>query len=537
MTPATPVTPATPGGAMPAPAPAGRPGWSVRVRILAAILLVAALGLTVAGGTAYLVQRDVALQEIDARLAASVESVRFIVTGAPTTDLGAAGTSETSALPKASSVTYASTREALQAVMARLVPSSNESSLGLINGVPALIPGTELAFHLEDDQEFMLRVIAEVDGGNVVRGTAVGSLGNLRYIAAPVTVEGSGENGIFVTAFDLDAELGELTSAFQIYTAVAVGALIAIGMVGWFVAGRLLRPIRQLRAAASRITASDLHERIPVAGRDDMSELTRTVNDMLDRLDESLTAQRQLLNDVRHELKTPITIVRGYLELLDPLNPDDVASARAIALDELDRMTGLIDDIESLANAQRADLVPVPTDAADLTTQVFRKISAIPGHKWVLVEMAQAVVPVDPARLTQALLQLANNAAKYAPAGTVIEIGSTEHTDAVEFWIADHGPGIPAEAKARIFERFGRIDTGRGVEGSGLGLPIVDAIARAHGGYINLTTSPSGSRFGILVPRRTVHVAPGAAVEAAAMAEGAASAREERVIDPERSTP
>nr|WP_276512220.1 HAMP domain-containing sensor histidine kinase [Cryobacterium roopkundense] len=390
--------------------------------------------------------------------------------------------------------------------MARLVPSRNESTLGIIDGDPALIPGTELSFNLVDDPAFIDRVVTEVAGINVVRGTAVSTLGNLRYIAAPVTVEGVGDPGIFVTAFDLDAELGELTSAFKIYAAVAVGALLAIALVGWFVAGRLLRPIRQLRAAASRITATDLHERLPVVGRDDVSELTRTVNDMLERLDASITAQRQLLNDVRHELKTPITIVRGHLELVDPQNPTDVAAARDIAIDELDRMSGLIDDIESLADARRDDLTRVPTDAADLTEQIFQKVSAIPGHEWVLAERAYAVVPIDAARLTQALLQLANNAAKHSAAGTVITVGSTEHADAVEFWVADHGPGVPAEAKARIFERFGRVDTGRGVEGSGLGLPIVDAIARAHGGYVNLTTSPAGSRFGLLVPRRTVDV-------------------------------
>lgn len=480
--------------------------WSVRVRILTVILLVAAVGLTVAGGTAYLVQHDRALREVDTRLAASVESVRFIVTGVQTTNLG-----DTTLLPEASNATYGSSREALQAVMARLVPSQNESTLGIIDGAPALIPGTELSFNLADDPEFIERVVAEVAGINVVRGTAESSLGNLRYIAAPVTVEGIGDPGIFVTAFDLDAELGELNSAFRIYAAVAFGALLAIALVGWFVAGRLLRPIRQLRAAASRITATDIHERIPVEGHDDVSELTRTVNDMLARLDEAITAQRQLLGDVRHELKTPITIVRGHLELLDPQNPVDVASVRDIAIDELDRMSGLIDDIESLANARRDDLNRVPTDASDLTEQIFQKVSALPGHEWVLAERAYAVVPIDAGRLTQALLQLADNAAKHAPAGTVIEIGSTEHADAVEFWVADHGPGVPAEAKARIFERFGRVDTGRGVEGSGLGLPIVDAIARAHGGYVNLTTSPAGSRFGLLVPRRTVDVgsAPG----------------------------
>ena len=485
-----------------------RPGWSVRVRILAAILLVAALGLTVAGGTAYVVQRDLALNDVDTRLAGAVESVRFIVTGVPTTDIDAGDATSGDALPEAASTSYATTRDALQAVMARLVPSRNESTVGIINGVPALIPGTELSFNLEDDPEFILRVIDEVSDGQVVRGTATGALGTLRYIAAPVTVEGSGEAGIFVTAFDLDAELGELTSAFRIYAFVALGALGAIALVGWFVAGRLLRPLRELKAAASRITATDLHERIPVHGHDDMSELTITVNDMLERLDNALTAQKQLLNDVRHELKTPITIVRGNLELLDPANPADVAATRDIAIDELDRMAELINDIDSLANAQRGDLRRIPTDAADLTEQVHAKVSAIAGHDWILGDTAQVVVPVDAGRLTQALLQLADNAAKHSPAGTPIEIGSTEHAEAVEFWIADHGPGVPAEAKKRIFERFGRVDTGRGVEGSGLGLPIVDAIARAHGGYVELATSPAGSRFSIVVPRRAVDVAP-----------------------------
>ncbi|HSP52948.1 MAG TPA: HAMP domain-containing sensor histidine kinase [Cryobacterium sp.] len=483
-----------------------RPSWSVRVRILASILLVATLGMTVAGGMAYLVQRNLDLRALDARLATSVEGVRFIVTGTPDSagqDATTQPTTQPTAQPPAAPGSgFVTTREALEAVMARLIPSRNESSVGIINGRPALVPGTALAFRLEDDPAFIQRVVAEAGGNQVVLGTALTSVGALRYIAVPVTVDGSGEEGLFVTAFDLNGELGELNSAFGIYALVAAVALLAMGLVGWVVAGRLLRPIRQLQATASRITATDLQERIPVTGRDDVSELARTINDMLARLDESLTAQRRLMDDVRHELRTPITILRGHLELVDPHNPEDVAATRDLAVDELDRMTGLVDDIASLATAQGAVLTCVPTDVGDLSNQVFQKARGLGGHEWSLAEVAHSVLLLDPARITQAWLQLADNAAKHAPVGTVIELGSTDRDGAVELWVADQGPGIPPAAQKRIFERFGRVDQGRGIAGSGLGLPIVDAIARAHGGHVHLSTSPEGSRFGIMLPRQ-----------------------------------
>jgi len=234
--------------------------------------------------------------------------------------------------------------------------------------------------------------------------------------------------------------------------------------------------------------------------------LTATINDMLDRLDTALTSQRQLLDDVRHELKTPITIVRGHLELLDSGNVADVEATRALAIDELDRMAGLVDDIEFLAETQGTNPVRELVDVDDLTAEVFAKASVIPGHEWALAEVATVTASLDPARITQAWLQLADNAAKYSATGTLIELGSSTNGTEVEFWVADRGPGIPADARARIFERFGRVDTGRGIRGSGLGLPIVAAIAHAHGGRVNLVSSPSGSRFGIVM--RVVHADP-----------------------------
>ena len=478
-----------------------RTRWSVRSRILASMLLVAALGMASANATAFIIQRERTLADVDDRLASRVDAARAVVTGEVPTgpENGAAP-----ATPGTSG--FATTSDALEAVLARVLPSTNESSLGIVDGKARYVPGIDIGFHLEDDPAFVGRIVDEVADGSVRVGTSVSSFGQWRYIAVPITVTGSTESGIYVAAVDLRAELADLEDAFTTYMLVALAALVAIGLVGWFVAGRLLRPIRQLRAAASRITASDRKERIPVVGTDDVSELTATINDMLDRLDTALTSQRQLLDDVRHELKTPITIVRGHLELLDSGNVADVEATRALAIDELDRMAGLVDDIEFLAETQGTNPVRELVDVDDLTAEVFAKASVIPGHEWALAEVATVTASLDPARITQAWLQLADNAAKYSATGTLIELGSSTNGTEVEFWVADRGPGIPADARARIFERFGRVDTGRGIRGSGLGLPIVAAIAHAHGGRVNLVSSPSGSRFGIVM--RVVHADP-----------------------------
>jgi signal transduction histidine kinase len=465
--------------------------WSVRSRILASILLVAAIGLVGAGATTFLVERDRTAASIDARLLARVEAARFVVTGSSSS----APSGQVTKPPN-----YATTSDAVQAVLARVLPANNETALGIIDGKARFIPGVDTAFHLEGSGTFVSQVVAQVAAGKVWMGSGqVGDL-HLRYVAVPVHVPQSADTGIYVAAIDETAEFSDLNASIATYSVVAGSTLAAIAIVGWFVAGRLLQPIRQLRAAASRITASERNERIPVVGNDDVSDLTATVNEMLDRLDGAMTSQRQLLDDVRHELKTPITIVRGHLELLDASDIEDVEATRALAIEELDRMTGLVDDIESLAESRRLRPTRFAVDVADISADVFEKASGISTHKWLMSDTAHIIAAMDPARITQAWLQLVNNAAKYSPAGTTIELGSSVHGDAVEFWVSDHGPGIAPEARSRIVERFGRIDEGRGIEGSGLGLPIVKTIAIAHGGWLSLVSSSRGSRFGIVIP-------------------------------------
>lgn len=252
---------------------------------------------------------------------------------------------------------------------------------------------------------------------------------------------------------------------------------------------------------AQRITADDLAERIPVHGDDDVSTLTDTVNSMLDRIEVSVDVQRQLLDDIRHELKTPITIVRGHLEMMDAADKDDVENTREIGIAELDRMTRLVEDIDMLATVEGDQFAMTHIEVATLTARVGELVGVIPGHPWEVEAHGRGLVEGDADRLLQAWLQLADNAAKYTPDGSLIQIGSAIDEHGVRLWVRDHGAGIPPALRHRIFRRFDRAHGRRSVGGSGLGLAIVDAITKAHGGHCTVTDTPGGgATFTIHIP-------------------------------------
>ena len=211
-----------------------------------------------------------------------------------------------------------------------------------------------------------------------------------------------------------------------------------------------------------------------------------------DGAEASFDTQRRLLDDVRHELKTPITIVRGHLELMDPTDATDAAATRELGIAELDRMTRLIGDIDLLAAVESDSFSMGDVDLAELTRRVADLVGVIPGHAWSVEQVARAIVRGDRDRLLQAWLQLADNAAKYTPEGTAIEIGSAVPPSGAQLWVRDHGPGIPPAMRHRVFRRFDRGAGKRSVGGSGLGLAIVDAIAKAHGGRCTVAETPGG---------------------------------------------
>lgn len=475
---------------------------SARARILAAVLAVACVGLAIVGSVTFVAQHASVVEEVDERLTAQVERLQTLAAPAAddaANDDGAAAASEDLEVEEFSSV-----EEYLQAAVSRLVPGPNEASVAIIDGEARFRPATLSGFDISDDQAFIDRAVAETAAAEgTVRGTATTEHGSLRYIAIPVRVEGDPQQGVYLRAVDLSAELQPVTAAMNTYAIAAVGVLLAIGIVGWFVAGRLLSPLGRLRETADAVTLTDLSPRMAAGGNDDISDLSRTVNSMLDRIEGSVDSQRQLLDDVRHELKTPITIVRGHLELMDPTDEQDVATARAIGIAELDRMTRLVEDIDLLASVEGGTFATGEVDLAALTARVGELVVVIPDHTWSVSARAEGKTLGDHDRLLQAWLQLADNAAKYTPSGSAIEIGSRADTNEVRLWVADHGPGIPPALRQQIFRRFNRAEGRRSVGGSGLGLAIVDAISKAHNGRCVVTDTPGGgATFTIHLPRQ-----------------------------------
>ena len=457
---------------------------SVRTRIVATITLVAALGLVAVGATLYVVEHGKILAQIDERLEANLESARFIVEQG-----GAGGTS----------AGWPSATAALEAVVQRMSPDDNTGAAGIVDGRAALVPGVALDVDLLSAPGFVDHLNATISD-EPRRGTYAEEGVTWRYVGIPITLAGSPppETVLFTMVYDVDAELEELNDLALLYVITAGIVLVLTAGAAWIVAGRLLRPLRHMRRTAERISARSLSERLPVHGGDDVSELAGTMNAMLDRLDAAMDSQRQLVSDVGHELKTPMTIVRGYLEVMDPNDPADVRDTQDLAIDELDRMAQLVQDLASAARLHGpAPISPVATDASDLMLQIIRKAEGIDGASVRTGPVADVVLLVDPSRITQALLQYAQNGVTHG--GGQLEIGSTVHDDAVYLWVRDHGRGVPAALRETIFERFYRSDTG----GSGLGLNIVDVIARAHGGVAGVTDPPTGSGalFYLRLPR------------------------------------
>lgn len=466
-----------------------------RALIVGAILAVAALGLTIVGGVTFLAQRDRTLTDIDERLISQIDVLDQVDELRVVVESGAVASAQDT--PD----NFTDLEAYLRAAVSRLIPGRNEASIAVIDGRIAFRSANTLSQQIADDPDFVAEAVATAKPADqaVIASASIGST-DLRYIAVPVSQPGDERTGVYIRAVDVTRELEPVTLSLLTYTAAALATLAAIGIVGWFVAGRILSPIRRMRETADSITPTDLRARIPADGNDDISDLSRTVNSMLDRLEGSMDNQRQLLDDVRHELKTPITIVRGHLEMMDVANPADVASTRDIGIAELDRMTRLVEDIDLLSSAEGDQFEISLVDVRELTERMGDLVGGFPGHSWSVAGIARGVIEGDYDRLLQAWLQLADNAAKYTPQGSPIEIGSTLDIDSVHLWVRDHGPGIPPAARRRIFHRFARADH-RTVGGSGLGLAIVDAIAKAHLGTCAVTdTDGGGATFTITLP-------------------------------------
>jgi two-component system, OmpR family, sensor kinase len=379
--------------------------------------------------------------------------------------------------------------------LSRNVPTEGEAFFTFIEGAPFRASSTSI-------QE--QAILAEIEGlGSVeqtTRGEVEADADEVRYLAVPIRI-GAGTRGVFAVTISLGGELDEVNDAVRVAGGVSIIVFLIAGLVVFISAGRILAPVRVLTEAARSITESDLTRRIEVEGNDEIAELARTFNQMLDRLEAAFSSQRRFLSDAGHELRTPITIVRGHLEVMGE-DPEERRETIALVTDELDRMARLVDDLLLLERAQRPDFLRTEVMELDeFAAELLAKATAIAPRDWRLGRGGQGTVEADRQRLTQALVNLAQNAADHTADGDEIEIGAQRRNGEARFWVRDTGPGIDYSDQQRVFERFQRGDRAARGEGSGLGLAIVSAIAEAHGGRVELSSRPGGgSTFTIVLP-------------------------------------
>ena len=283
--------------------------------------------------------------------------------------------------------------------------------------------------------------------------------GDARTLAVPLLGADGEVLGTFVGAIFPASDRAEVNRVVRTLLLVA-GIVLVLGCVAaWTIAGRVLRPVRQLTRATRNISASDLTTQIPVEGDDELAELGHNFNGMLDRLDESFRGQRAFLDDVAHELRTPITIVRGHLEVLGD-DPQERAETVALVTDELDRMARYVGDLLLVARASSPDFLQLDlVDLGALVDGALVRASALAPRDWAQASTlgdGKLLVLADGERLMQAVLALATNAVQHTHEGDRITIGADAVDDHVRLWVADTGPGVDAADHQRIFERFSR---------------------------------------------------------------------------------
>ena len=334
-----------------------------------------------------------------------------------------------------------------------------------------------------------------------------------RVVALPVRTS----QGVFVVAAS-QSTAGTTRLLARIRRVMVLGVLLVLAVSalgGYLLTAASLQPVDLMRAQAERITATNLHERLPVSrSTDELARLSVTFNALLDRVEEAFAQRRQFTADASHELRTPVAIVIGECEvaLAADRSPEAYRSALQVIHGEARRLARIVADLFLLARGDAAEQVVDrrPLYLEELVSDCVDAMASLARSKSLILEFSPvSEVPIiaDDHLLRRAVMNLLDNAIKYTPDGGRVTV-STEPLSAGggRVRVVDTGPGIPPAHRTRIFERFFRVQhtTQRGglgdVSGAGLGLPIVAWIAEAHGGRLALTESgPGGSTFELLL--------------------------------------
>ena len=328
---------------------------------------------------------------------------------------------------------FTSAERLLTVYLTRQRPGEGEVIVGYVgqSGVVTTSPGPRTPdvaeYDLTRDPELMAAAERSTSG------TTDTAAGEMRWARTVVDVPG-GDDAMLLVAVFTDEARAEADGTVRTLGLVSFVALLLAGVVSWLVAGRLLRPVRLVHEAAEEITEQDLTRRIDV-GDDDVSGLASTFNRMLDRLEEAFRAEQRFVDDAGHELRTPITIVRGHLELLDD-DPRARAATLRLVTQELDRMGRIVTDLLALAKSDQPDFVRAveAVDVAQLTIAIDAKASALADRRWSISHVAEGYALIDAERITQAVLQLAQNAVQHTASDDTITLGSWLGPDAAGRW-------------------------------------------------------------------------------------------------------
>jgi two-component system sensor histidine kinase BaeS len=366
---------------------------------------------------------------------------------------------------------------------------------------------------------------SDLDADQLLAGEeASGRHGNTVFLAIPARLVGRQRLVVIATA-QVETKVLSRATPLLLLAGLAV-LLLAVAVAIWF-ARRLTRPIRELERAAGQLAAGDLSGRadLPPGTDADLAALGTTLNAMAAQLEDSRGSQRAFLLSISHDLRTPLTSIRGYAEALsdgtlDDADPDARKRAATVITGEARRLERLVQDLLDLSrlDSREFSLHPRPCDAADVVKDAalaFAPQARELGLELRVLPAGPAPVNLDPDRLGQIIANLVENALKYATA--VVEVSAARRDQELNLVVTDDGPGIPADDAGKVFTRLytARATPGRAV-GTGLGLAIVQELAVAMGGRA-AAESPAtgGARIVVTLPTE-VHRPPGAVVRSQA---------------------
>jgi len=476
--------------------------WSLRNRLLLASLLVAAIGIGVSDFAAETALHSYLIKQVDSQLSN--------ITDSSLARLDRAGIDNSQASSD-DSQTFRPVRPL------RNIPSATMVTLLDLNGKTMASIGGDMMSMMGSAPSFSNLTAAQVDATKGVPFTVQSQGDNPDYrVVAKILPSGLGSVIVSTSLADVESTQKQLQGFFLLITLIV---LILIGLLARWIIQISLRPLREVEHTAAAIADGDYSARLPqIDESTEVGRLSSSLNTMLGRIEESFAARvasesrlRRFVADASHEFRTPLTAIRGFAELhrQGAVTGEEKTKELVGRIEnESIRMSSLVEDLLMLARMDQApQFNKVAVDLNQVVNDcVISARAAGPNHPVVfdVSPTEEYFVLGDETRIHQAVQNLLANARTHTPAGTNIKVAISSHENEMSVSVSDNGPGLAPELQAKIFERFFRADPSRvrkGGEGSGLGLSIVDAVMKAHGGTVTLESSEGkGSTFTLHFP-------------------------------------